>query len=120
VALDHEPDRRACEAYGAQAIDGPLGDFTDETAFVRSALQARLLGFDGKWCIHPNQIPWANDAFAPTGEEIEAARRVVEAYQESVARGVGAIAVDGKLVDEASRKVAERTLDRDRAAGLIT
>ena len=105
-------------AAGAQAIDGPWADFNDEEGFRRSATWSRLLGFDGKWCIHPNQIPWANDVFAPTEEEIAGAEVTIEAYSASVAAGKGAAALDGKLIDEASRKIAEATLDRARAAGL--
>ena len=83
-----------------------------------SALAARSLGFEGKWCIHPNQVPWANEAFSPSGAEIVAASALVAAYDAAAERGTGAIAVDGMLVDEASRKIAEATLDRARAAGL--
>ena len=63
-------------------------------------------------------MPWANEAFSPSREEIEAAAALVAAYDAAAERGTGAIAVDGMLVDEASRKIAEATLDRARAAGL--
>ena len=106
-------------AVGAQAIDGPWADFHDEDGFRRSATWARLLGFDGKWCIHPNQIPWANDVFAPSEAEIADAEAVIEAYASSVGAGKGAAALNGKLIDEASRKVAEATLGRARAAGSL-
>ena len=103
-------------AVGAQAVDGPFADFGDEEGFRESALRARLLGFDGKWCIHPNQIPWANEVFSPNETEVEAAEAIVAAYESALGRGEGAVAVDGKLVDEASRKLAEATLARARAA----
>jgi citrate lyase beta subunit len=99
------------------AIDGPLGDFSDERRFRESAQRARLLGFDGKWCIHPNQIEWANDAFSPTSDEIHEATRIVEAYEAALARGEGAVAVDGKLVDEVSMKLAQATIRRVDAIG---
>jgi citrate lyase beta subunit len=99
-------------SVGAQAIDGPYGDFGDEPGFAESAQRARLLGFDGKWCIHPNQVPWANTAFAPSEDELLHAQRVVDAYDAARAAGTGAIALDGRLVDEASRKLAEATLAR--------
>jgi citrate lyase beta subunit len=105
-------------ATGVQAVDGPYVDYTDRDGYVESALRAKLLGFDGKWCIHPNQIPWANEVFSPTAEEVAAARRVLDAYADAVGTGRGAISLDGKLVDEASRKVAERTVERGRAAGI--
>jgi citrate lyase beta subunit len=99
-------------SVGAQAIDGAYGDFGDEPGFAESAQRARLLGCDGKWCIHPNQVPWANAAFSPSEEELLQARRVVDAYDAARAAGTGAIALDGRLVDEASRKLAEATLAR--------
>jgi citrate lyase subunit beta/citryl-CoA lyase len=106
------------KAAGAQAIDGPYADFSDEVGFKESALRARLLGFDGKWCIHPNQIPWANEAFAPTEAEVSDAEAMLVAYAASLAHGKGAAAFEGRLIDEASRKLAEATLQRARAAGL--
>lgn len=106
------------KAVFAQAIDGPYVDFRDEAGYRDSATRARLLGFDGKWCIHPNQIPWANEVFAPTAAEAAEARAVIDAYDSAVSDGVGAIALDGKLIDEASRKVAEGVIARAEAVGL--
>jgi citrate lyase beta subunit len=97
-------------AAGLQAIDGPYVDFRDEDGYRAAATTARLLGYHGKWCIHPSQIGAANAIFSPTPEELEQARQVVEAYERAQREGVGAIALDGKLVDEASRKVAEQLL----------
>ncbi|MET0489623.1 MAG: CoA ester lyase, partial [Acidimicrobiales bacterium] len=71
-----------------------------------------LLGFDGKWAIHPSQIAIANEVFAPTAEEIEAARRSVETYRAAEADGVGAIGHDGRLVDAAHMRLAENTLHK--------
>jgi citrate lyase subunit beta/citryl-CoA lyase len=99
-------------AAGLDAIDGPYVDFTDGDSYKDAATRARLLGFDGKWCIHPNQIPWANEAFTPSTAEIAAAERIVAAYRQAADEGLGALAVDGKLVDEASRKIAEGILER--------
>jgi citrate lyase subunit beta/citryl-CoA lyase len=100
----------ACaHAVGAQPIDTAYADFADEAGYREAALQAKLLGFTGKWCIHPNEIAWANDVFSPTAEEVAAARRVLDVYREA---GVGAVALDGAMIDEASRKMAERTLAR--------
>ena len=97
----------ACaHAVGAQVIDTAYADFGDEAGYCEAALRAKLLGFTGKWCIHPNQVPWANRVFTPTAEEIEAARRIVAAYDG------GAVVLDGTMVDEASRKLAEATLAR--------
>lgn len=93
-------------ANGIQAIDGPYASFNDESGYREVASRARTIGFAGKWCIHPNQIDTANAVFAPSQDEVETARRVLDAYNESLDRGVGAVAIDGLLVDEASRKLA--------------
>jgi citrate lyase subunit beta/citryl-CoA lyase len=99
-------------AVGVQAIDGPYADFHDETGFRESATLARLLGFDGKWCVHPSQIPLANEEFTPPADDVERARRILDAYADATRDGLGAIAIDGKLVDEATRKAAESILAR--------
>ncbi len=99
----------AARAAGLRAVDGPLADYRDEEALRRSSLLARSLGFDGKWCIHPAQIPVVNEVFSPTDEEIAWAKKVVEAYEEA---GTGAITVDGQMIDAASIKMARTTLDR--------
>lgn len=105
-------------AVGVAPIDGPYVDFNDEAGYRESALRAKLLGYSGKWCIHPNQIPWANDAFSPTLAEVAYARKILDTYREATDAGRGAIAVDGKLVDEASRKMAEATVARAQQVGL--
>jgi citrate lyase subunit beta/citryl-CoA lyase len=100
----------AARAAGLRAIDGPTADFRDLDAVRRSCIIARSLGFDGKWCIHPGQIPIANEVFSPTAEELAWARRVVEAYAAATAEGRGAIELDGKLIDDASIRLAEVAL----------
>jgi citrate lyase beta subunit len=100
----------AGRAAGIRVIDGPYADFRDEQGFRRSCQMSRALGFDGKWCIHPAQIVIANEVFAPSAEETTWARHVVEAYQQAQVSGLGAIAIDGKMIDAASIRMAERTL----------
>lgn len=107
----------AARAHGRRAIDGPNAAFRDLAAFRASCLAARSLGYDGKWCIHPAQVPVANEVFAPTDEEVTRAREIVQAYQEAMAREVGAISVGNTMVDMASIRMAERTLDRARRTG---
>ena len=105
----------ACaHAVGAQPIDGAYGDFGDAAGCRETALQAKLLGFTGKWCIHPTQVAIANEVFTPSAEEVRAARRVLDAYDEAVRAGRGATDLDGGLVDDASRRLAEATLARAR------
>jgi citrate lyase beta subunit len=100
----------AARAAGLGAIDGPLADFRDLDAFRASCIRARGLGYDGKWCIHPAQIPIANEVFLPTEEEREWAQRVVDAYTEATAKGIGAVRLDDRMIDEASIRMAQSIL----------
>ena len=101
----------AARAAGLAAIDGPVADYRDHEAHRRSCRIARSLGFDGKWCIHPEQLAATNEVFSPTEEEIARARRVIEAYSEAVATGRGAASIDGTMIDVASIRLAEATLE---------
>jgi citrate lyase subunit beta/citryl-CoA lyase len=73
------------------------------------AVRAKQLGFQGKLCIHPNQIETCHDVFSPTDEEIQYARRVIQAFEEAEAKGVAAIQLEGKFIDypvvERSRRI---------------
>ncbi len=103
---------------GLQAIDGPYVEFREPEGYLESARRARLLGFDGKWCIHPNQIEWANAAFTPDPELYERSERLLAAYAEATAAGLGAAVYEGKMIDEATRKLAEKLAAAGRAAHL--
>ncbi len=118
----HYPMHRilvAGRAAGIRVIDGPFADFRNLEGFRASCLLARSLGFDGKMCIHPTQIPVANEIFAPKPAEIAWAQRVVSAYTQATAEGRGAITVDGRMVDVASIRMAENTIARAEAAGVL-
>jgi citrate lyase beta subunit len=104
----------AARAAGVRVIDGPVADYGDEEGLRMSCLLARSLGFDGKWCIHPAQIPAVNEAFSPVEKEVEWARKVVAAYEEANAAGSGSVSVDGQMVDAASIRMAQNTLDLAR------
>jgi citrate lyase beta subunit len=101
----------AARAAGVRVLDGPVADYGDEEGLRKSCLLARSLGFDGKWCIHPAQIPVVNAAFSPTEKEVEWARKVVAAYEEANAVGSGSVSVDGQMVDAASIRMARNTLE---------
>ena len=105
----------ACRAYGLRAIDGVYGDFRDMDGFLAATKRAAALGFDGKWAIHPTQIPPINDAFTPDAAEVERARRVVDAMAQAAREGRGAVQVDGRLVDIANIRMAENVLRKDEA-----
>lgn len=100
----------AAHAAGIDAIDGPFAAFRDVAGLRVSAQTARALGYDGKWCIHPDQISVVNEVFTPTEPEIEHARRVLSAYREATAAGVGAIAIGAEMIDAANLRMARRTL----------
>jgi citrate lyase subunit beta / citryl-CoA lyase len=106
----------AARANDLRAIDGPVADYQDEEGLRKSCLLARSLGFDGKWCIHLDQVETANEVFSPTEKELEWARKVVGVYEEANAAGSGSISVDGQMVDAASIKMARNTLDLARGA----
>ena len=88
----------------------------DAEGFANSVRWARTLGFQGKLCIHPDHIEPINSALSPTQEEVARARRIVDAFRESEARGSAAFALDGALVDYAIVVHAQRTLDAARRA----
>ena len=96
---------------GVPVMDMVVTDFGDDDRFRREAAEARAMGYAGKLCIHPSQVALANEAFVPTVEEIERARRIVAAYDEASAEGHAAIAVDGQMVDEALARQARALLD---------
>jgi citrate lyase subunit beta/citryl-CoA lyase len=100
----------AARIAGIDAIDAPYPAYKDPDGYRQSAVHASLLGFDGKWAIHPDQIVIANEVFAPTEQEIVAAREAIEVYRRSEAEGVGAIGRDGKLVDAAHMRLAANVL----------
>jgi citrate lyase subunit beta / citryl-CoA lyase len=106
----------AARAAGIQAIDAPYPAYQDPDGYRADALQASLMGFDGKWAIHPNQIAIANDVFSPTPEEVDWAQRTEKAYREAESGGTGAISVDGMLVDAAHMRHVETIIKRARLA----
>ncbi len=106
----------ACRAYGLRPIDGPFGDFKDPEGYKLGAKRAAALGCEGKWAIHPSQVALANEVFTPPAAEVEKAKRILVALQEAAAQGKGAAALDGRLIDAASEKMANNVV---RAAEAI-
>jgi malyl-CoA/(S)-citramalyl-CoA lyase len=100
----------ACRAYGLRPIDGPFGDIKDPDGYVLAAKRAAALGCEGKWAIHPTQIALANDVFTPPEREIEKAKRILAALKEAAAQGKGAAALDGRLIDAASERMANNVV----------
>ena len=114
----------AARAAGLRAIDGPFGDYSDADGYTASCHRAAALGCEGKWCIHPSQVAPAHAIFTPPDEDMDHARRVLAALDEAAREGRGAASLDGRLIDVASRRMAEWVVAaseaiqaRDRPAG---
>jgi citrate lyase subunit beta/citryl-CoA lyase len=105
----------AARAAGIAAIDAPYPGYRDEEGYRRAATHASVLGYDGKWAIHPDQVPIANEVFTPTAEEVTEARAIMDDYRRAESDGVGAMGRNGKLVDAALMRHAANVL---RRAGL--
>jgi citrate lyase subunit beta/citryl-CoA lyase len=108
-------------ASAAAGLRGPVDqvwlDVRDDEGLARDCALGRSLGFRGKACIHPAQVPVVNEAFAPSEDEVRRAREVVAAYDRAAAEGTGAVALDGELVDLPVVERARQTLaDAKRGA----
>jgi malyl-CoA/(S)-citramalyl-CoA lyase len=102
----------AARANGLRCMDGPYAGFKDPAGLERASRIARALGFDGKQCIHPAQLPVVNAAFGPSDEEVARAEAVVKAYEDAVAAGQGAATHEGRMIDAASLRMARAMLER--------
>lgn len=97
------------KAAGLQAIDAPFGDFRDKAGLRQSAGYSAALGYDGKWAIHPAQLELINELFTPSAGQVEEARQIVACLAEKSRTGAGSLAVEGKMVDAASVRLARQT-----------
>ena len=109
----------AAKAAGLAAIDAPYGDFKDQAGLKRSCQIAVSLGYDGKWVIHPAQLEIVNETFTPSDDDINLARRILQAYKKAEAAQEGATALDGKMVDGGSIRLARMTYEKARRLGLV-
>jgi citrate lyase subunit beta / citryl-CoA lyase len=110
----------AARAAGIDAIDGPYANFASPEGYERSAATFSMLGGVGKWCIHPSQIELANRVFAPTQAEIDEAVGAIEAVQAAEAQGLGAATYHGMMIDAATERLFQVTVDRARHCGLLS
>jgi citrate lyase subunit beta/citryl-CoA lyase len=106
----------AARAHGLRCMDGPFAAFTDHDGLEAACRIARALGFDGKQCIHPAQVPVVNASFAPSDDEIRAATDLIDAYDAAVAAGQGAATHEGRMIDAVSLRMARTVLARRQAA----
>ncbi len=104
----------ACKAAGIQPIDSVYSDVANMDGLKKNVETSRSLGFEGMGCIHPRQVPVIQEAFVPGEDELEKARRIVEAFEEAEARGSGVVALGSKMIDPPVVKRAQKILDLAR------
>jgi citrate lyase subunit beta/citryl-CoA lyase len=102
----------AARLAGVHPLDQIVAAYDDEDGFVTDAEQGRALGYRGKVCIHPSQVPLANRVFSPSPEQLERARRLLAAYEAAATSGEAVIAFDGQMVDEPMARQARALLDQ--------
>jgi citrate lyase subunit beta / citryl-CoA lyase len=113
----------AGRANGLQVIDGPYLKIRELDALRDYAMRPRILGYDGKWALHPDQVKVINEVFTPTQEQFDHAIDLLEAYEKATTQGdpgerKGAVMFGDEMIDEASRKMATKFLRRGERAGM--
>lgn len=110
----------AARAAGLQPIDTVYADVKNEDGLKESVRRAKTLGFVGKGCIHPGQVPIINEGFLPGGAELDKAKRIVMAMEQAAAEGLGAVTLGSKMIDPPVAKQAQVIMDNAIRLGLIT
>jgi citrate lyase subunit beta/citryl-CoA lyase len=110
----------AGRANELQVIDGPYVKVRDSEGFRDFARRTQILGYDGKWALHPDQVTILNEVFSPTQEQFDKAHDVLIAYEKATTEGErrGAVMFGDEMIDEASRKVAVKLVTRGERAGM--
>lgn len=108
----------ACHANGIDPVDGPYANFRNPEGYTKEAERSFVLGMVGKWAIHPSQVEIAQKVFSPDPEAIASARKQQSAYAEALEQGLGAINVDGVMVDAASIRIVQNLIDRADLYGM--
>ena len=110
----------AGRANGLQVIDGPYVKVRDPEGFREFCKRAQILGYDGKWALHPDQVTILNEVFGTSQEQFDHACDILEAYEKATTEGdrKGAVMFGDEMIDEASRKVAIKLVSRGERAGL--
>jgi citrate lyase subunit beta / citryl-CoA lyase len=110
----------AGRANGLQVIDGPFLKIRELDALRDYCMRTRILGYDGKWALHPDQVTVINEVFTPTQEQFDKAFDILEAYEKATTEGdrKGAVMFGDEMIDEASRKMATKFVTRGERAGM--
>jgi citrate lyase subunit beta/citryl-CoA lyase len=110
----------AGRANGLQVIDGPYVKIRDTEGFRQYSERTQILGFDGKWSLHPDQVTILNEVFSPSQEQFDRAWAILDAYHDATeGERKGAVMFGDEMIDEASRKVAVTLVTRGERAGLV-
>ena len=109
----------AARASGIAIVDGVHLDLQDDEGFAAACRQGLELGFDGKTLIHPKTIAMANEVFAPSAEEVEQAKRIIEAHREATEAGQGVVLLDGKLIENLHVENAQRLVGLSEMIGAL-
>ena len=108
----------AARAAGLDAVDGPFADFKNEDAYREECQRALMLGMAGKWAIHPSQIDPALEVFSPSQEDADFAREIIAVYERAAAEGLGSVGHKGVMVDAASARLFQNTVNRADLIGM--
>src|SRR5437762_5342002 len=109
----------AGRANGLQVIDGPYLYVRDPDGFRDYCNRTKTLGYDGKWALHPDQVNILNEVFSPTQEQFDRAWAILDAYKKATEGDrMGAVMFGDEMIDEASRKMANKFVARGERAGL--
>jgi citrate lyase subunit beta/citryl-CoA lyase len=110
----------AARAYNKRVIDGPFAGIKNTEGLQQACKIARAMGFDGKWCIHPSQVEPVNQTFVPSAKELAWAQVVLSEYELARREGRGALSIKGKMIDVASLRMCQTTVERAKLAGLLS
>jgi citrate lyase subunit beta/citryl-CoA lyase len=107
----------AARANDIDPVDGPFADFRNDEGYREECRRGLILGCCGKWAIHPAQIPIALEIYTPPPDQVAHARKMIAAYEVAMEQGLGAIQVDGEMIDAATVRILQNTLDRALVGG---
>ncbi len=99
-------------------VDGPFADIRDPDTYREECRRAMTLGLVGKWAIHPSQVEIAQEIFSPTPTDVDRARAMKAAFDEALAKGLGAVMYEGKMIDIASIRIINNVVERANLIGM--
>ncbi len=110
----------ACKAAGIQAIDSVFSDVADAEGLKNNVAASKTLGFEGMGCIHPRQIEIIHNGYAPAEDEIEKAKKIIIAFNEAEAKGLGVVSLGTKMIDPPVVKRAQKTIRLAKTLNMLS